>query len=248
MAFIDLFSGIAAAYAAARPTYPDALFKRLAALAPATLRAWDCGTGSGQAAIGIAHWFARVDATDASAEQIAHAVPHERVHYSVRTAEASGLPDRSCDLVSVAQALHWFDRPRFFEETRRVLKPSGILAVIGSSWFYIASSVDPVVEEFLLQPIEGYWKANNQLLWDGYRSIEFPFREITPPRLAIHLEWNLDQLLGYYLTWSAAQAHLKAHGDGFLHLARTRLEEVWGEPTRLRSVVLPLAVRVGQCN
>ena len=175
MAFIDLFSGIAAAYAAARPTYPDALFKRLAALAPATMRAWDCGTGSGQAAIGIARWFARVDATDASAQQIAHAVPHERVHYSVRTAEASGLPNRSCDLVSVAQALHWFDRPRFFEETRRVLKPGGIIAVIGSSWFYIAPSIDPVVDEFLLQPIDGYWTANNQLLWDGYRSIEFPF-------------------------------------------------------------------------
>ena len=195
MAFLDLFSGIAAAYAAARPTYPDALFKRLAALAPAATRAWDCGTGSGQAAMGLARWFARVDATDASAEQIAHAIPHERVHYAVGTAEASGLPDRSCDLVSVAQALHWFDRPRFFEEARRVLKPGGIIAVIGSSWFYIDPSIDPVVDGFLLQPIDGYWTANNQLLWDGYRSIRFPFREITAPRLAIHLEWSLDQLL-----------------------------------------------------
>ncbi len=139
MSFADHFSGVSAAYAAFRPRYPDVLFDFLAQVAPAHEAAWDVGTGSGQAAVGLARHFTRVIATDASSSQIEHATPDPRVSYRVCPAEACDLNDRSIDLVTVAQALHWFDRPRFWAEVRRVLRPGGVIAV----WTYVMLQIAP---------------------------------------------------------------------------------------------------------
>jgi SAM-dependent methyltransferase len=116
LTFADHFSGASAAYAAFRPRYPDALFDFLARVAPARDAAWDVGTGTGQAAVGLARHFAHVVASDASRTQIEHATPNARVSYRVAPAEASGLDSASVDLVTVAQALHWFDRSRFMRD------------------------------------------------------------------------------------------------------------------------------------
>jgi SAM-dependent methyltransferase len=244
--FIDAFSDAAERYASARPVYPRTLFQTFAALAPATVTAWDCGTGSGQAAVGLAEFFNCVDATDASAEQIAQAEPHPRVRYRTAVAESSGLGDKSVDLISVAQALHWFDRDRFFFEVHRVARPSALLAVYGYSWFYLTPSIDELTNHWLLQPVGSYWSANNQLLWDNYRTIAFPFEELPSPSLAIHLTWTLDQLFDHYLTWSAPRRKIAAEGDSFVRDARRAFESAWGAPTTPRHVVMPLAVRMGR--
>src|SRR5438067_13324255 len=118
--FPDLFSGHAALYARARPTYPESLIAEVAALAPGNKLAWDAGTGNGQAARLLARHFQRVHASDASAEQIAVAEPHPQINFAVEPAERCSLPDASCDLVLAAQALHWFDRDLFYAEVRRV--------------------------------------------------------------------------------------------------------------------------------
>ena len=120
--FPDHFSGVAGAYAEFRPRYPDALFDWLAEAAPSRELAWDCATGNGQAAVALARVFTRVVATDASAEQVQAATPHPRVEYRVGPAEESGLTSDSADAVTVAQALHWFDRPSFYAEASRVLR------------------------------------------------------------------------------------------------------------------------------
>jgi SAM-dependent methyltransferase len=244
--YSDYFSGAAASYAMHRPTYPATLFTALASLAPSTTKAWDCATGTGQAALRLAESFATVEATDASVEQIQCATPHPRVRYAVAPAEASGLPDASCDLISVAQALHWFDLPRFYAEAHRVLKPQGILAAYGYAWFYIAPEIDAVVDAALRRPLDDFWPAQNALLWHGYRTIEFPFQELRAPRLAIHLRWTLQQLLDYYLTWSAVRQRVKQHGDGFLATVRSEMGKVWGDPTAPRAVVMPLTIRLGR--
>jgi SAM-dependent methyltransferase len=246
--FIDAFSDTARRYASARPAYPATLFQFLAELAPARHCAWDCGAGNGQAALGLAALFESVQATDASAQQIEHALSHPRVHYRVAAAEASDLPDRSVDLISVAQALHWFDLAKFYPEALRVARPGCVLAVYGYTWFYLSAQLDALIDRWLLRPIESYWSPDVRLLWHGYRTIEFPFQEITAPRLAMHLSWNLDQLLSYYLTWSATRSKIAAEGERFLADAYQALAAGWGDPQQARTVVMPISARLGRLS
>jgi SAM-dependent methyltransferase len=168
------------------------------------------------------------------------------VQYRVAPAEDSGLADRSVDLVSVAQALHWFDRARFFREVQRVARPGALIAVYGYSWFYVAPSLDALTDLWLLQPVQSFWLPNNRLLWDGYRTIDFPFEEIAAPNLAIHLTWTLDQLFDYYLTWSATRRKIAADGSSFIAAARDAMEPAWGDPKRQRHVVMPIGARLGK--
>ena len=243
---VTAFSSVSDAYVRARPTYPAAFFRALALLAPTRRIAWDCGTGNGQAAIGLADHFEHVEATDASAEQIAKAISHPRVRYATAPAEASCLLPATVDLVSVAQAAHWFDRPRFYNEVRRVSRPGAVIALYGYSWFYVSPTIDDLTRKFLLEPVAAFWSPQNALLWDGYRTIEFPFDELPPLSLAIHLSWTLEQLFAYYATWSATQRKLAANGDGFLKSAHRVFADAWGDPAVPRPIVMPLAIRWGR--
>jgi ubiquinone/menaquinone biosynthesis C-methylase UbiE len=129
--FQDHFSDRAALYAAYRPLYPESLFEFVAGLTHRHRVALDCGTGNGQAAVGLVPHFDRVIAIDPSAEQLRNATRHERIEYRVASADSSGLPARSVDLVTAAQALHWFDAKAFFAEAKRVLVKDGAIAVWG---------------------------------------------------------------------------------------------------------------------
>ena len=128
MTFHDHFSVQSSDYTKFRPHYPRALFEYLAALPAARRRAWDCGTGNGQAACDLAEFVDEVVATDPSQNQISHATPHAKVKYQVAPAEHCPLADQSVDLVTVAQALHWFDLERFYAEVRRVGRAGSVLA------------------------------------------------------------------------------------------------------------------------
>ena len=127
--FEDNFSKQADVYARYRPPYPAALYEWIASIAPGHAVAWDCGTGNGQAAIGLTRHFRSIIATDPSTAQIANAPAHPQIEYRVARAEESGLADQSVDAITVALALHWFDLDQFYAEARRVLKPGGKLAV-----------------------------------------------------------------------------------------------------------------------
>lgn len=243
--FIDLFSEQPAAYAAARPRYPEALFDAIAALAPGRARAWDCGCGNGQAAVGLARHFERVDATDASAAQIAEALPGERIHYAVAPAEASGLPPASIDAACVAQALHWFDAPRFFAELRRVLRPGGVFVACGYDRLAVEPGFDAAFESLLLDVIRPHWAPQNALLWNGYRDLPWPLEPLTLPSLAIELDWSLAELLAYAQTWSATRRCIAAQGPGFLQRAAADLAPLWGHAPR-RRVHMPLHLRAGR--
>ena len=244
MSFNDLFSTHAAAYARARPTYPRALFAALAALAPARRLAWDAGTGNGQAAVALAAHFDGVVATDPSARQIASAVRHPRVTYAVALAEASGLADASCDLVTVAQALHWFDVPRFWEETRRVLRPGGVVA----AWTYARLRAAPAVEavvDALEATVGPWWPPERAHVDAGYATLPFPFARIPFEAPPMTVRWTRDALLDYLRTWSAVQRWAAAHGRDPVADVEAPLAAAWGRAAR-RTIRWPLSVLVGR--
>ena len=245
-AFSDHFSRVASDYAAYRPQYPAELFAFLSSLAPARNTAWDCATGSGQAAIGLAAHFARVIGTDASAAQIAAADQLPHVEYRVAPAEASGLADRSIDLVAVAQAAHWFDLDRFYAEVRRVVAPAGVLAL----WSYGVHSVDagPIddaVGRFYTEVVGPYWPPERRLIEEGYRTIPFPFSEIEAPPFTLAATWTLPELMGYLRTWSATTRYRERVGHDPVALLEQKLLPLWGPPGDARRVSWPLAIRAG---
>ncbi len=246
VSFKDHFSDVAAQYASFRPHYPDALFDWLAGQAPARTLAWDCACGSGQAAVPLASRFARVLATDASMAQIEHAESRSNVEYRCAGAEASGLPDDSVDLITVAQALHWFDLPRFYAEAARVLRPMGLLAV----WCYgRLRSQDP----FLDRALEGFatltvgpcWPPERALVDEGYRSLPFPWPEIECPAFVMTAQWSIAQLLGYLGTWSATERYRRVHGDDPREALAAELAQRGYEAGREVALAWPLSVRAG---
>jgi SAM-dependent methyltransferase len=217
----------------------------LAARVPRTELAWDCATGNGQAAIGLAAHFQRVIATDGSAAQIAAAVPHDRVTYRVALAEASDLPSSAVDLVTAAQAVHWFDRDAFFREARRVLVPGGVIAVWCYSLLEIDDRVDALVRSFYEDTVGPYWLQDRQLVDVGYRTLDFPFDEFELPPLAIEQHLTLDQLGGYLRTWSATQRYAADRGEDPVAPLIAEIATSWGEPSAARGARWPLSVRAG---
>ncbi len=244
--FIDHFSHDAAGYAAYRPVYPAELFDWLAERAPAREMAWDCATGNGQAALGLAARFERVLATDASRQQIAHARPHARVEYRVASAEQSGLPAAAFDLVSVAQAAHWFDLPRFYAEARRVLRPGGVLALYGYERLQVNPAVDAVVDRLYRQELEGFWPPQRRHVEAAYRDLPFPFREMDTPSFSMTAQWDLSALLGYLASWSAVKRYREHHGRDPVQSLRPALEQAWGSPRTRRTIKWRIFLRVGQ--
>ena len=246
-AFADHFAAVAAQYADSRPAYPATLFEWLAGLAPGRSLAWDAGTGSGQAARGLAAYFDHVVATDASEAQIAAAALDARMEYRVALAHESLLADASVDLVTVAQALHWFDLEPFYTEVRRVSRPGGVLAV----WWYAHLSIgeeeiDSVLGSYHRETVGPYWPPERAQVEDGYRDIPFPFPRILAPRFTMTASWTLPELLGYVRTWSATARYTERRGaDPTIELG-TRLAPLWGPAEQRRTATWPLSLRVGR--
>jgi SAM-dependent methyltransferase len=244
--FKDHFSAAPQAYAAFRPTYPAALFTWLAKVTKGHELVWDCGTGNGQAAVSLADHFAHVEATDASAAQISAAKPHPRITYRVARESASGLPGSSCDLVTAAQALHWFDPPAFFAEARRVLRPGGVIA----AWTYGHPALEEPKAGAILQEyarlMAPWWPPERALVDSGYRSLVFPFEEIAAPPLELELHPTREELAGYLRTWSAWKRYVEQGSDPVVAVER-RLAEAWPEGER-RRLFWQLAMRVGSAG
>lgn len=222
------------------------MFDYLATLVPQGATVWDCACGSGQATHDLARRFGKVMATDASKEQIASVTPNPKVEFRVALAEQSGLPDSSVELITIAQAIHWFDLEKFSAEARRVLKPNGMLAAWGYGINVVEGDVvNQLVQDFYANVVGPYWPPSRKLIEDGYRSIPFPFTEITPPEFRMEARWTMEQLLGYFSTWSATTRYIKAQAQNPLEPLAMKLELVWGNPGSPRRVVWPLSLRIG---
>jgi len=241
----DNFSSQSDKYARFRPTYPDALYNYLLSLVPARDNAWDCGTGNGQVAQVLAGSFKKVSATDISRQQIENAFVHERIEYSVQPAENTSFPDDSFDLITVAQAIHWFDFDAFYKEVIRAIRNKGILAVIGYGLIQLSPSLDRVMATFYRDVVGPYWDKERKYIDDNYRTIPFPFDEIKSPPFENTLEWTFEHLIGYLGTWSAVKHYEKATGRYPVDLIREELKKAWGNSATCTGR-LPILLRVAR--
>ncbi|MGE4370514.1 MAG: class I SAM-dependent methyltransferase [Burkholderiaceae bacterium] len=237
------------AYARFRPEYPPELARWLASVAPGTGLAVDVGCGNGQLAVQLADHFAQVVGVDPSADQIAHAVPHARVTYVCAAAEALpavGLAGHSVDLVTAAQAAHWFDLPRFYEGVRRIGAPGAVVALVSYGVLRLEAALAPRFGRFYVNEIGPYWPAERKLVDSGYADLPFPFRELAAPALEIRQAWRLEELLGYIATWSAVRRAREAGREAILRGFAEEIAALWGDPLRRREVVWPISLRVGR--
>lgn len=246
--FNDHFARVASHYAAHRPTYPPELFDWLANQTTSRTLAWDCATGTGQAAVELAARFSQVLATDASSSQIAAASPCANVRYLVAPANASGLADQSVDLITVAQALHWFELDSFYAEVRRVLKPEGTVAVWTYGVFQLADGtttmIQTLLDRFYHQTVGPYWPPERRHVENGYAELDFPFQQLLVPPFAMAVDWSLDDLIGYLRSWSATSRYGEVHAADPVTELATALAPLWGNDRQ--RVVWPLSIKAGR--
>lgn len=245
-AFKDNFSKQSDIYVKYRPHYPAGLYSYLSSLSQEHQLAWDCGTGNGQAAIGLAEFYKTVIATDPSEQQIKNALPNARVEYRVEKAENTSLESRSIDLVTIANALHWFDFEVFYAEVKRVLKPNGLIA----AWAYTIPSVSPEVDRLLRHYhdhiLGDYWLPENRLVEKEYKTIPFPFQEVLSPGFFSERMMTLEDLTGYLNTWSATQRFINEHKFNPAEQLRKELISVWGEKGSEKKLTWKLTLKVGK--
>ena len=246
MAFRDHFSSFATQYSSHRPGYPGVLFEYLASLAPARELAWDCATGNGQAARGLAVHFDHVVATDASECQIQNAAPCASVEYRVEPAEQPSLAKESVDLILVAQALHWFDWNRFYPAATRTMKPGAVFAAITYELCFVTAAADRAIDHLYRNILKTYWPPERKYVEERYRTLPFPFHELRPPQFQIEVAWTLDELMGYLETWSAVNRYYEDKGENPLELIAADMRDAWGDASDQRTVTWPMTTRIGR--
>ncbi|WP_443944976.1 class I SAM-dependent methyltransferase [Pedobacter sp. AW1-32] len=241
----DNFSTQAAEYAIYRPTYPKELYDYLFSLVNNFNAAWDCATGNGQVARVLAENFNQVYATDISEKQLSQALKLPNITYKVESSEKANVPNSSFDLITVAQAIHWFNFEAFYAEVKRTLKPDGIFAVLGYGVMTIDHDVDLVVHKLYETILGKYWDAERRYIEEKYQTIPFPFEEINAPHFDIKTTWNFDQLIGYLNTWSSLQHYKKTNDRNPLEYVMIELKEAWGNAAQ-KDVQFPILIRIGR--
>jgi SAM-dependent methyltransferase len=244
---ISQFSAVSKEYARFRPRYPRGLFEWIASLVNRHELAWDCATGNGQAATGLADDFAHVEATDANPEQLRHATPHPRITYREATADASGLAAAAVDVVTVGQALHWLPLDLFYAEVQRVTRPGGALVAFGYHLPGIGvPEVDRAMTHFHDVIVGPYWRPERQIVVDRLRTIPFPFNEIAAPPFEIRIPMSLGTFGDFLRTQSATERYKKVVGADPVPDFEASVASIWGGRDQIREVVFPMFVRAGR--
>lgn len=244
---LNWFDQGGSAYALFRPDYPDELSRFLSHVSPAQSLAIDVGCGTGQLTRQIARYFGSVIGIDNSADQIAHAPPQNGVEYHCAPAETLPVRNNCVNLVTVAQAVHWFDRPTFYRECRRVAVGNAVIALISYGVLRITSQpLQDRFNRFYWNEIGPYWPPERKLVDSGYADIDFPFEKMNAPAMQIERVWDLNEFLGYIATWSAAR---RANATGRADLLDTFGQEIsalWGNPKGKQAVSWPINMRLGR--
>lgn len=245
--FQDHFSIQAEDYSLYRPEYPIEIYQWLASLCDEHQLAWDCATGNGQVAVALTNHFGYVIGTDASESQIYHATTYPRVEYEVAVAHESPLKDNSVNLITVGQALHWFEFDKFFKEAQRVAKPNAVLAVWCYELHQITPTVDAVIQKYYTGIIGEHWPQEREHIEQAYNSIDFPFEVIKSPNCTMTKQWTFKHLIGYLGTWSATQKYLQIHGKDPRELIIDELNAAWGDD-ETKQVTWPVTIKTFRLN
>ena len=244
MPALDRFSAQAADYARYRIDYPAALYEWLLPQVPSRERAWDCATCNGQVAATLADYFVRVDATDLSVSQLAQAAPCPNIPYHTARAEHTPFPAGRFDLITVAQAVHWFAPAAYHAEVRRVARPGAVLAEWGYGLVEISPEIDPLIQHFYRETMGPYWDVNRWHIDDEYARIPFPFADVRRAHFAVRRQWSAAWFLGYLRTWSSVAKYQQERGADAVALIAAEITALWGD--REREVTFPVFARAGR--
>lgn len=240
----DYFSGHSKLYATFRPTYPDDLYQFIFKHIKEKSCAWDCATGNGQVAQRLSNDFETVYATDISQQQLDNAQVKNNIFYSVSPAEKTSFTDNQFDLITVGQALHWFNLTEFYKEVKRVGKNNSTLAVWGYALCTVNLNIDKLFLDFYNNIVGPYWDNARKLVENEYADIPFPFETITTPKFYIRVEWTFDQFIGYLSTWSATQKYIQTNQINPVISFSEKLIEHW-TPDEKKEVSFPVFLKLG---
>jgi ubiquinone/menaquinone biosynthesis C-methylase UbiE len=242
----DLFSKQAKTYAQFRPEYTDELYDFILQHVDNQQVVWDCATGNGQAAKVLAGHFTKVYATDLSQKQLDNAVQKGNIFYSNQTAESTTFEDNTFDLITVAQAVHWFDFDKFYAEAKRVAKPNATIAFWGyGNVKFDDKELDCQMWDFYSNRVGKYWNFERRHIEEEYRTLPFPFEEIESPKFSIVRKWQRHEFEGYLNSWSAVQNCKNTEGVNPVDDFMLDLSAVWGEFER-KLLRFPLFLKMGK--
>lgn len=244
--FTDNFSKQADTYQKFRPSYPLELFEFLSKQTNKHELAWDCGTGNGQSAISLSTYYSSVYATDPSEKQIENAPTNEKINYKVERAEKTNLSNETVDLITVAQAVHWFDFDKFYAEVKRVLKPNGVIAVWAYGLPTINHEVDKIIRHFHDDIVGEFWQDENRLIDKEYTTIPFPFKEITAPNFSITKELFFHDVIGLLKTWSATQKYVDHYQKDPIAVIESELRQAWSSNQSSKTATWKLVLKFGR--
>ncbi len=233
----DFFSKQSDFYARYRPVYPDDLYEFIASIVGERKLVWDVATGNGQAAVRLSDLFDQVYASDLSESQLKHAGSRPNIIYKNEVAESCSLSDSSVDLVTVATAIHWFDKEKFFREAGRVLKPGGVLFVWSYGGCRVHEAIDTVMDHFNFEFLYDYWHAGAKENWeDKYQSLHMPFPLIEMPQFIARANYTLEETMNYMFSWSGVQEYIRQTGRNPLEYIEQPLAKAWGNPAEKKEI------------
>ncbi len=241
---IDSFSTGGKDYAIFRPESPKEIFDFLYGHVDGFDAAWDCGTGNGQVAAELARRFNIVYGTDISDDQLTHAQQKDNIIYRKERVEQTSFPEHYFDLITGAQAVHWFDFDPFYAEVQRVAKPGALVAFWTYSMLKLTPAVNTVIDHFYLDITHTYWDKERDYVDAQYKTIPFPFKEIVAPDIQIVKSYSIEQLIGYLRTWSGVRHYIRREQKDPTDLILADLKKAWGPDEKLE-VRWPVHVRAG---
>lgn len=240
----DNFSKQAEIYAKFRPEYPPELYDVILNNTENRETAWDCATGNGQAAKVLAKHFEKVYATDISQKQIDNAVQAENIEYSISAAEKTGFADNTFDLITVAQAIHWFDFDKFYNEVKRVAKPNATLAIWGYGTLSVdENNINDLLHNFYWNIVGKYWDAERKHIDNHYETLPFPFKNVKEEKFSMVFKWKKQELEGYLNTWSSVQNFINTEGYNPVPNLMLNLDKYWNDGDRVE-VAFPIFLKL----